>query len=167
MTPGSASSAYVISTMLAPACRAVFQYLRVASASPAKKTKSTPRERFRIDFWMKHLIAGDSYLPGGVLQVQKHHIAVRKRRLRQRVAQFPAREGRRSDDADTIWFSRSQYDSLASLKILVPPAAAFAERIHCNARPSGKPAHGVRRRRLRPQEYASRASTPETRYPSA
>src|ERR1017187_6266053 len=38
--------------MLAPSCRAVFQYLLVDSGSPAKKTKSMPTKDSESIFWM-------------------------------------------------------------------------------------------------------------------
>src|ERR1017187_7825757 len=42
-----------MSMMLAPASRAVFQYFRVVSGSPAKKAKSIPANESASIFWMK------------------------------------------------------------------------------------------------------------------
>ena len=93
--------------MLAPASRAVFQYFRVVSAIAGKENKINPRKRFRFDLLDEaHFVARCGHLSGRIFHVQQHHVAGRKQRLRQRVAQLFACERRRSDNGDPIWSAR-------------------------------------------------------------
>src|ERR1035438_1911020 len=152
--------------MLAPSCRAVFQYLLVDSGSPAKKTKSMPTKDSESIFWM---MEGSS--PAVVI--------------------CPAASSASSNSTSQAASGDSGSASLSSLPtseaaptmpiryglpaitptpdslpISLPHSGQSPPQIH--EPPNAYAGPGSReRRRLRPQEYARRASTPELRYPSA